>query len=328
MSQITQEMADVLRFVKTFDLKSTNDVPLSTFDEHEDNNDEAADNLTKLRVIFSSNVYINLGFRKKKFTTYIYLFSFFSLKLDEDDETEHMQQNQATSLLNTRYSIGNFDMTLLEKPSWLQEPNEKNVLLEDRLENDNEFDITGILNLSCMHVTDNDLPSVIQRAFWAGPKKCTGLLLRDNALTADGVRMIVDTILAGRTSLRYLSFSSNPDIGDAGIEHIVRLLQKNRSMIFLALPATGMTDRGVKLLADVLCGADSESNAPPPLKKLYISFNKAITDESLESLLQILEQNQYLKVLSLQHCSLSDEAHRTLKQAARRLKKKKFSLTG
>jgi len=78
MSQITQEMADVLRFVKTFDLKSTDDVPLSTFDEHEDdNNDEAADNLTKLRVIFSSDVYIDLGFRKKKFTTYICLFSFF-----------------------------------------------------------------------------------------------------------------------------------------------------------------------------------------------------------------------------------------------------------
>jgi hypothetical protein len=77
MTQITQEMADVLSFVKTFDLKSTNDVPLSTFDEHEDNNDEAADHLTKLRVIFSSDVYIDLGFRKKNFSTCIYLFSFF-----------------------------------------------------------------------------------------------------------------------------------------------------------------------------------------------------------------------------------------------------------
>jgi len=79
MSQITQEMADVLRFVKTFDLKSTDDVPLPTFDEHEDNNDEAADNLTKLRVIFSSNVYIDLGFRKntsRHAFTYFHFFFF------------------------------------------------------------------------------------------------------------------------------------------------------------------------------------------------------------------------------------------------------------
>jgi hypothetical protein len=219
-------------------------------------------------------------------------------------------------------------MTHIDKPKLMQEPDEKNVILEDRLENDNEFDITGILNLSCMNVTDNDLPAVIQRAFWAGPKKCTGLILRDNALTADGVKMIVDTILAGRTPLKHLSFASNPDIGDAGIEHIVRLLQKNRSIIFLALPETGMTDRGVRLLADVLCGADPELTVSPPLEKLYISFNKAITDESLEPILEILGRNRKLKVLSLEHCSLSDKAHRVLEQVARKLKKKKFSLTG
>jgi hypothetical protein len=89
-----------------------------------------------------------------------------------------------------------------------------------------------------------------------------------------------------------------------------------------------MTDRGVRLLADVLCGADPESTIPAPLQKLYISFNKEITDESLEPLLQILEQNRKLKVLSLEHCSLSDKAHQILRQAAIKLKKKKFSLTG
>jgi Ran GTPase-activating protein (RanGAP) involved in mRNA processing and transport len=248
---------------------------------------------------------------------------FFSFQLDEKRETKRLQESQAA-----RYSIGTFSMIHIETPKWMQEPYEKNVLLEDRLENDNEFDVTGILNLSGMNVTDDDLPVVIQRAFTSGPKKCTGLLLRDNALTADGVRMIVDTVLAARTNLRYLSFSSNPDIGDAGIKHIVRLLQKNRSMVFLSLPRTGMTDHGVRLLADVLCGADSESTDPPSLKKLYISSNKAITDASLEPLLQILEKNQNLKLLSVQHCSLSDKAHRTLRQAAIKLKKKKFSLTG
>ena len=230
--------------------------------------------------------------------------------------------------MQNRYSIGDFTSTMNEKVTfWSREP-EKNVQLEDHLENDNEFDITGILNLSCMNVTDNDLPTVIQRAFWGGPKKCTGLILRDNALTADGVRMIVDTIIAGRACLKYLSFSSNPDIGDAGIEHIVRLLQQRRSLTFLALPGTGMTDHGVRLLADVLCGIDPDVPSPPPLEKLYISFNKGITDESAEALLQILEQNQRLKILAITHCNLSDKTFRRLKNAATKMKKKKFSLSG
>ena len=210
---------------------------------------------------------------------------------------------------------------------WSREP-EKNVQLEDHLENDNEFDITGLLNLSCMNITDSDLPTVIQRAFCDGPKKCTGLILRDNSLTADGVRIIVDTIIAARVSLKHLSFSSNPEIGDAGIEHIVRLLQKRRSITFLALPQTGITDRGVKLLTDVLCGNDPEATNPPSLEKLYISFNKGITDESIDPLLHILEQNKRLKVLSIEHCSLTENAYQQLQQAARKLKKKKFSLSG
>jgi hypothetical protein len=242
--------------------------------------------------------------------------------------TDSLQENEATSSQNSRYSIGDFTMTLNDRPNCLQETEQKNVLVEDRLEHDIEFDVTGILNLSCMNVTDNDLPTIIQRAFWDGPKKCTGLLLRDNALTADGVRMVVDTVLAARANLKYLSFSSNPAVGDAGIEHIVRLLRKSRWMTFLALPRTGITDRGVRLLADVLCGVDTESTTPPPLEKLYISFNKLITDESLEALLQILERNHKLKVLSLEYCSLSEQSYRRLRQAAIKLKKRKFSLSG
>lgn len=177
-----------------------------------------------------------------------------------------------------------------------------------------------------MNITDEDLPAIIQRAFCGGRKKCIGLILRDNALTSEGVRMIVDAVLAARSSLKYLSFSNNADIGDTGIEHLVRLLQKSQSITFLSVPNTGMTDRGVRLLADVLCGVDSDAS-PPPLEKLYISFNKLITDESLETILQILDQNQTLKLLSVEHCSLSDKARKRLRQVGSKTKKKKFSLS-
>jgi hypothetical protein len=236
--------------------------------------------------------------------------------------------NQASNLLKNGYTANSL------RPSWSQEAEQKNVVLEDRLAHDNELAVTGIMNLSSMNVTDNDLPMIIQRAFWGGRNKCSGLILRDNSLTSDGVKMIVDALIVARMNLKYLSFSNNSDIGDAGVEHVVRLLQKNRTIVFLALPNTGMTDRGVRLLADVLCNGNADSDAdtdssspPPPLEKLYISFNKLITDESMEAILQILEQNHTLKLLSVEHCSLSDRVRKRLRQMGSKMKKKKFSLS-
>jgi len=207
-------------------------------------------------------------------------------------------------------------------PDWSGLFYKKNVQLEERLAQDKEFDFTGVMNLSAMNLIDHDLPMVIDRAIKKRPKKCIGLILRENDLTGKGVKMLVDALLEVRTNLKYLSLSSNPRIGDAGIEHLIRLLKKNRSITLLALPETGITDRGVRLLADLLCSVDGESS----LEKLYISFNKLITDESMKALIQILEENQTLKALSLNHCSLSDANRRLLKQKALITRKKKFTL--
>jgi Ran GTPase-activating protein (RanGAP) involved in mRNA processing and transport len=222
------------------------------------------------------------------------------------------------------YKKNVIDLINKHKASLPKEEEERNVDLEDKLAQDHEFDVIGIMNLASTNLTDNDMPMIIQRAF-CEKKKCRGLILRDNALTSAGVKMLVDAAISMRTNLRYLSFSDNKDIGDEGIEHVIRLLQKSRSMTFLAIPNTGMTDRGVRLLADLLCGVDADSQCAP-LEKLYISFNKSITDESLDAVLQILGQNQTLKVFSIQHCSFSDKARRQLRQVGTKMKKRKFSL--
>jgi Ran GTPase-activating protein (RanGAP) involved in mRNA processing and transport len=165
----------------------------------------------------------------------------------------------------------------------------------------------------------------MQRVFRKEKKKYTNLVLRDNALTSMGVKILVDELLTTPTCLRNLGLSSNPGIRDASVEHLVRLLQESRSITLLALHNTGITNRGVRLLADVLC--DTNTNSSSVLEKLYISFNKLITDQSLEALIQILKQNQTLKVFSLQHCSLSDKARRRLRQIGIKKKKRKFSLS-
>jgi hypothetical protein len=63
------------------------------------------------------------------------------------------------------------------------------------------------------------------------------------------------------------------------------------------------------------------------VEKLYVPFNKSITDQSLDVLLQILDENQTLKVLALQRCSLSDKTRRKLRQVATKIKGKKIHLS-
>jgi len=181
------------------------------------------------------------------------------------------------------------------------------------------------MDLSSLNLTDNDIPQIMQRLFRKEKKNYTNLVLRDNALTSIGVKILVDELLTTPTCLRNLGLSSNPGIGDAGVEHLVRLLQGSRSITLLALHNTGITDRGVRLLADVLC--DTNIDSLPSLEKLYISFNRLITDGSLQAIVQILEHNQTLQVLSLQRCSLSNRARRLIRHiVSKKKKKRKFSL--
>ena len=106
---------------------------------------------------------------------------------------------------------------------------------------------------------------------------------------------------------------------------MTRLLQTNRSITLLALQDIGITDRAIHLSAKCLC--DNGTRSSPALEKLYISFNKAIMDESLEPLVQILEGNERLKALSLQRCSLSDSAQRRLRQVSRKKNKRMLNLS-
>ena len=183
----------------------------------------------------------------------------------------------------------------------LSEPNQEeltNLDLDDEKDDGyDELDIDTTMDLSSFHLTDNEISEIMDRILRQQKKDYTNLVLRDNALTSIGIKILVDELLATPRCLRNIGLSSNPNIGDAGIEHLVRLLRGNRTVTLPALHNTGITDQGVRLFADALC--DTDTNPPSVLQKLYIPFNKSIADESLESLIRILAHNQTLKIFSL-----------------------------
>lgn len=197
----------------------------------------------------------------------------------------------------------------------------KKISWQERLADDREYNITGVMNLSSMNLTDNDMPIVIKKALKRHKTECIGFILCYNELTAIGLKMLVDALVARRAQLKYLNLSNNPNLGDAAIEHLIYYFQNFSSMTFLAVSNTGMTDHGVRLLADSICNTVIGS-CGPPLEKLYLSFNDFITDESLEALLQILEQNQTLKRFSVRYCRLSDESRQLLRETCTKKRKK------
>lgn len=213
-----------------------------------------------------------------------------------------------------------------EQSKTLEDTNQGPLSLQEKLENHREFEILGVVNLSSMNLTDEDMPLVTEKLFGKRKTKCTGFILRSNSLTSVGVKTFVDAIITTRAKLHYLNISNNSDVGDAGIEHLVYLFKKVPSITFLALSNTGMTDHGVRLLADLFCDVSADSCCPP-LEKLYLSFNNSITDESTEPLLRIIQRSRTLKLLSVQYCCLSQNARRILREASNKKKKKKFSLS-
>ncbi len=234
------------------------------------------------------------------------VFTCIFLKLNELDITRSLQIEEELSISNEEKQINLDDF-------------------DEKFDQEDELDIDTTMDLSSLSLTDNEIPEIMHRVLRQEKKNYTNLVLRDNTITSMGVKILVDELLTTPRCLKNIGLSSNPDIGDAGVEHLIRLLQGSRTVTFLALHNTGITDRGVRLLADALC--DAETNSPSVLRKLYISFNKFITDESLEALIQILEHNQTLRVFSLQHCSLSDKARRRLRHICAKKKKRKFQFS-
>ena len=62
------------------------------------------------------------------------------------------------------------------------------------------------------------------------------------------------------------------------------------------------------------------------MNNVIIITNKLITDESIPAILQIIEQNHTLKILSIENCGLTEQARKSLRQIVSKSKKKKFSL--
>lgn len=211
----------------------------------------------------------------------------------------------------------------IEEVKSVENVKEKNIRLESKM---NELRSNPSLDLSSLKINDDDLNLILRFIIETNSNQYQQLVLRDNQLTAIGIEKLVQQFLQTRTSIRNIGLSSNPLIGDRAIEHLIKLLQSDQqSITILCLHNTGITNRSVRLLADFLCPID-ENQSTVILEKLYISFNRSITDQCFDDLLRIIQLNRSLTLFAFQHCRLSDRIRRKLRITAAKKRNKSFQL--
>ena len=173
------------------------------------------------------------------------------------------------------------------------------------------------MDLRRSSITDDDIPFVVERALVE--RRAVYLLLTDNKLTAEGVKLLVEKLNALETDasrLQSLDLSGNP-LEDEVTVHLAQLFdQTDTKLSHLRLERVNITDQGVQQLSTAV-------SATGVLTKLYLNENKLITDASVDSLIEMLKT---LNRLEVANCGLSAEGQKRLKEAAALQKKLKLIL--
>ena len=122
----------------------------------------------------------------------------------------------------------------------------------------------------------------------------------NNGITGVGASYIAEALKTTR-ALRRLSLSDNP-IGDKGLQYITEALTTNTTLTELSLYLCGLrsTEENGQALTEML-------QRNKTLRKLDLSWNKAISDNAASFIIEGLKKNTTLKILNLELCDITDE---------------------
>lgn len=107
-----------------------------------------------------------------------------------------------------------------------------------------------------------------------------------------------------------LNLSKNR-IDDAGAADIAKFIKSKTTVVSVNVSENRIGDAGLEALCDVL------NNPAVRLKELNLNGNRRVTDESISALKRMFNNNQFLKVLSLNQCSFTENGKTTLIEASK-----------
>ncbi|CAF2751545.1 unnamed protein product [Rotaria sp. Silwood2] len=190
------------------------------------------------------------------------------------------------------------------------------------------------LNLSGQQLNDQDMEIVIKQGMI--DKQCTILDLMSTKITQRGVSILANALRDNKcleelnishnnisdSGIRYLSSTINSsvlkqldlaenDISDEGAKYLAEMLETNTHLLGLLLSENQIGDDGVNMFANSLTHGNTS------LEFLNLSANTDISDESIDSLVNMMEHNRSLKKIDLRHNNLSKDGEARLRAVAK-----------
>jgi Ran GTPase-activating protein (RanGAP) involved in mRNA processing and transport len=129
-----------------------------------------------------------------------------------------------------------------------------------------------------------------------------------NSISDSGVYYLASEV--NSSVLKRVDLAQN-DISDYGAANLAEMLATNTNLLELSLKRNRIGDSGMKLLADVLVHSDTR------LESLNLSANTDISDESIDSIVNMMEHIQSLRKLDLRHNGLSRDGQQRLHDIAK-----------
>lgn len=200
----------------------------------------------------------------------------------------------------------------------------------------NKCKVLSRLDLLQQPLTDSDIETIIREAI--NKKQCSMIWLVNNHLTSESISNLATALYTNptlealslcensvddtnvlylsralsdkNTKLKRLALTSN-NITDEGVQHLAEMLKLNTSLNQLWLGFNKITDYGVQILTDALAYHNKT------LHVLSLSWNKLVTDLSVDYLIHMFEHNKTLATFCLSNCNLSETSKLKLRKATK-----------
>jgi len=145
------------------------------------------------------------------------------------------------------------------------------------------------------------------------------LFLSQNKLGDEGTK-VVAVALSDNTNLKLKQLCLRDNgITDKGVQYLADMLESNSTLTHLWLSSNKIGEQGLQRLADALF-----KNKNNTLQLLWLERNIFPSDSCVNILLRMLESNQSLTSLNVDHCKLPKSAKKQLRAAV--AKKRNFEL--
>ncbi len=130
--------------------------------------------------------------------------------------------------------------------------------------------------------------------------------LYQNTITTKGAAVLFDTLKECNSVISHLSLPGN-QFDDDCMNQLGEFIQENEYLQALNIGEAKITDKGVKILSEYLIGNTI-------LEKLYLNYNKGITDASAPYLIEIAKKT-CISTIYFDHTRITDKKTKDIEEA-------------